>query len=629
MTCKKLFSKLTSLILIAIICLNAAACSSGSTTKSDLSATKALIPTDIPVITQPSEPLPTLASPVQPTITPAISSPDTSSQDAELFDELTTNFYFNYIVSDTLNLHYSVANPENFGVVQDKVTFGNYDIEESTRQLAEIKDIIAELEKLNYDNLDSDRQLAYDCFINFASVLVRKADYIYYEDMLGPSAGIQAQLPILLAEYTFYDIDDIETYIELLGCTTEYFNSICEFQQAKSDKGFFMADASAESVIAQCRSFIEKPEKNILIDTFNDRIDAFEGLTSDQKGDYKARNKEAVLNSVIPAYQLLIDTLTQLLGTATNQNGLCHFEEGKEYYEVLCQYNTGSDKSIEEMKSMLTSELLSCMTKLTSMQLQNPDIINKFSKISYPETEPERILEHLKDAITNDFPILYDVNYTVNYVPESLKDYLSPAMYLLPPIDDMNNNRIYINSGKNTDMSMIYPTLAHEGYPGHLYQTQYFANTAPSLARYCVQALGYEEGWANYCELYSYKLAGLDEALADYCMANSLALHCIYSLVDIGIHYEGWTVENTVKYWAGFGIDEATAKEIHYDILAEPGIYLPYSIGYLELTALRDKMNEAMGDRFEILDFHTFYLDTGVAGFSVLNDYLDKYLAEN
>ena len=106
-------------------------------------------------------------------------------------------------------------------------------------------------------------------------------------------------------------------------------------------------------------------------------------------------------------------------------------------------------------------------------------------------------------------------------------------MYFMPQIDNLDINSIYINSA-GTDSSDLYPTLAHEGYPGHLYQTQYFASTSPSLIRNVIKPGGYIEGWASYVEVHSYEYAGDNTLLNSLVQCNYALILCLYAKGDIG-----------------------------------------------------------------------------------------------
>lgn len=550
--------------------------------------------------------------------------PDDSQQS---FQEFVDELYRNEVGCDTLSLHYTLVHPENYGITLDEVTMGSYSQAETTESLPEIENCIASLKSYSYDSLSEEEQLIYDCLLFTLENNLKLSSYEYYAEPLGPTTGLQAQLPILLAEYHFYTKEDIDTYIKLLPCVLDYFKDIAQYEREKSAAGCFMSDAVADEIISQCEIFIEAPEENLLIEHFNSVVESFDGLTTDDITLYKEQNREAVLNYVIPAYELLIETLTELKGTAVNTVGVCGLPDGKEYFEILVQAETGSSMTIKEMQKLLLSTVKSALISMSAAQLKDPKLFDRYAAADFPTSDPVEGLKYLKDAIKTDFPALDDVDYSVKYIHESLQEYLSPAMYLVPPFDDRNNNNIYINQNPDYSMDDIFTTLAHEGYPGHLYQNVYYLGTNPAPIRQLLRTTGYTEGWGTYAELYGYKLAGYDDDLTAFCQNNHAAILCLYGLTEIGIHYAGWDEAETIAFWGDYGIDADTASEIYLDLISEPGVYLPYCIGYLEFINLRDKASEALGENFSILDFHTFLLDIGPAPFVVIDNRLDSWIA--
>lgn len=578
-------------------------------------------PTESPVQTT-TTPEPATGADTEPTVTP---SPESSL----LFDELTQQLFIQLISGDTVSLHYKVADPAAYGIDIKEPTLGDYSYESLEKGYEEMKAIRAEFAGIDYDSLTESQQNEYDILVSFVDSYIDTGANIWLSDMLAPQTGFQVQLPILLAQYEFYTQDDIDVYIEVLKSATDTFESICGFERQKSEAGYFMNDHTADMIINQCRAFTENPEENLLITVFDERIEKLSFLSDDAKGNYKSMNRQAVLESIIPAYENLISTLESLKGTCVSDGDLCSYEGGKEFYEAMVRNNTGSSRTVNELKALLNEALASNLISLTKTAQSDPAISSKLLSLKFPETEPAKIIEYMMEAARDDFPEIGDMNYDINYMPEALAPYINPALYIIPPIDDPDMNHIYINDNGTTDMSQIFPLVAHEGYPGHMYQFNYYKTTNPSPARYVITELGYLEGWAQYCELNSYSYAGLDQNLANYVKANSTAVLCLYSLSDIGINYEGWDLERTIGFWKDYGFNKDAATEIYYTTIAEPGIYLPYTVGYLELVELRDYMNEKMGDRFELADFHTFWLENGIAPYSVLKKNLDKWIEEH
>lgn len=547
----------------------------------------------------------------------------------EEFEALTKEVFLDNVQSDSITLNYTLANPEDYGITDYKATLGDFSLDAMKENLAKCENYSARLKDIDYKKLTDDQKLTYDIMKDYYKVEDNAKDLLLYYEVLSPTVGLQAQLPILYAEYNFYDKDDIDAYLELLPCTYDYFNQIIEFEKLKSDAGLFMSDRSADDIIKQCESLIADKENNFLITVFNDKVKQFDGLTKDEIITYQEKNKDAVLNYVIPAYQLLIDGLKSLKGTGTNEGGLSNFEKGKEYYESLVRTETGSNRSIGDLIKLLDKYMNKNIANMQIILGKDSTLLDQASNPSYPMTDPEEILTYLQDAIKDRFPDMDKVNYTVKYVHKSLQDFISPAFYLTPAIDNYEENSIYINGSDKFDLSQIFTTLAHEGYPGHLFQNVYYAQQNPAPIRSTMNFGGYSEGWATYVEMISYHMAGIDDNLASLLEQNNAVILMMYARADIGINYEGWTRADSDDYLKSMlGItDEDTLDQFYISMVEEPANYLQYTIGYIEMMELRAKAEKELGDKFSEKAYHEFILKTGPSQFYVIDKYLDKWIS--
>lgn len=571
-----------------------------------------------------------------PVVDPTLSSttaPSTSAKDDKYthqakFDVFTDGIFTEEVQADSITLNYTLANPENYGISSFTPTYGTYSVEEMKKDYARNQELLAQLHSFQYDLLDEDQQVTYDILDDLLSTDLDLDTYALYDEVLSATTGLQAQLPVLLAEFNFYDKQDVRDYIDLLKTTDSYFEQICEFQRQKSEAGLFMSDTTADDVIDQCEQFIKDPESNYLLSIFNDKIESFD-FTKEEQSSLIAENKAAVLEHVIPAYENLIATLKELKGTGKNDGGLCNFEHGKTYYEYLLKQSTGSSRTPDEVKKLLENTLYSSILSMSAIASQDESVLDSVATVTYKLTDPEEILTYLKTAITADFPELQPVSCTIKYVDPSLEDHLSPAFYLTPPIDNFSQNSVYINGSDKYDLSSIFTTIAHEGYPGHLFQTVYYHQQQPSLIRSMIDFGGYSEGWATYVELYSYQLAGLDPNVAKLLQCNLAATLCLYGIIDLGVNYYGWDLDQTTKYLADFNITDTDAcKSMYNAVIQDPCNYLKYTLGFVEITALKDKAQEALGDAFILKDFHEFFLKLGPAQFTIIDKYLDEWIAE-
>lgn len=552
----------------------------------------------------------TSTAPMQATITATVSS---------RFDEFTEKLFCNEIVLNTINLHYTLAHPENFGITEYEPSLGSFDLEELKKSYDELRELKEELLSYSFKALTKEQQFTYQLLMDYIETELLAENLLLYSEVLSPVSGYQAQLPVLLAEYTFRTKQDIEDYLALLSLVDDVFEELVKLEQAKSEAGLFMPDFAVDDIVDQCRQFIASPEENYMLDVFETKLQEFEGITQEEKDAYLLQHEQLILTEVIGAYQSLIDGLEALKGTGTNEKGLCYYEEGTRYYEYLVRSMTGSDKKVEDLMEETFSFIYDSLSQMQQIIQEDSDVVQRFSNYAFCETEPKLILEDLLKKIGEDFPELPEASYTIKYVHPSMEEHMSPAFYLVPPIDDFEKNVIYINSSQVS--KDIYTTMAHEGYPGHLYQNVYMNSNNIPLVRNLLSYQGYSEGWATYVEHYSYGLSGLDANLAEVLRLNSASILGIYAYIDMGIHYLGWGTEQVLDFLNSYGLgNEDVAQEIFEIMVEEPANYLSYFIGYLELLSLKETAQEIWGEDFTLKEFHEAILTIGPAPFYLLEE---------
>lgn len=557
-----------------------------------------------------------------------------AKKEQEKFDTYLQESFEESVTDDTVTLHYTLAHPENYGITMDEVTLGDFDVSDEAiaKDTEEIKAEMAELKQFDYELLTDDQQLTYDILVDLLETNLLSYENPYLYEPFAYTSGLQSNLPITMSEYTFYDEDDVKDYLALLNLLPDYYQKCLDFEKVKSEKGFFMSDKSADEVIRQCQEYIADPENNLLIATFNDRIGDVPGMTPEKIEDYKKQNQDAVMNSVIPAYENVIDTFTSLKGTGTNDMGLVHFEGGKEYYEYLLKSKVGTDKTPDEIIEKLDAEIQSVMGELYALAMMNYDgyvgYMEDYENL-YGDLDTEETIRYFEEMCVDKFPDIPEINFTVSPVHESLEGIVSPAFYMTPPMDDYENNSIYINEGSDS-AGGLWSTLAHEGIPGHMYQFVYFLSNDPEPIRTLLSFNGYQEGWATYVELMSYgyydKYA--DKTYGDIEAINTKLNLLVSARIEIGVNYEGWSLEETADYMNTSGFDGSAAGDIYDYVVAEPGNYQMYVMGWLEFEELREYAEKELGDKFNEVEFHKVVLDAGPCQFYILEDIVEEYVKE-
>ncbi len=536
------------------------------------------------------------------------------------FSEFCTTLFREEMKSNTMNLHFTLKDPKAAGIDSYEITLGSLSGDSPHNQARQLKKLSEELKKYSHRSLKGKDRLTCRLLSDYISRQQNLAAYPYYDEPLTPSGGVTSQLPVLLAEYTFRNTRDIKDYLGLLSQMDTYFLGILDYEQKKADAGLFMSDEACLKVIEGCEVFTEHPDDNFLIDTFSNRLNAMDGLTDTQKNAYLKQHSKVLSDHVIPAYSQMIKGLTMLLGRGHNNWGLCNFPEGKAYYEAVVSADTGCDDSVEDLFSQIAKARREDLTFCQNLLEKNPKLASQSPKPDAALKEENAMLSRLQKEILTDFPAPPQTEVEICHVDPALSEYLAPAFYITAPIDDISHNRIYINDAKNDTDIYYFTTLAHEGYPGHLYQTICTSSYGAPEVRSLLNYPGYTEGWATYTEMQAFYYAGLDPDLASLLQHNQAATLSLYATADIGIHYFGWEKEKNAAFWSEYGVDDtATVNRITDLILEEPGNYLKYYVGYLKFRQMREQL--ALENKsFSVSAFHEAILRTGPSPFSVLEE---------
>lgn len=546
------------------------------------------------------------------------------------FDEFTRQVFKDELEGSGLTLHYMLKDPENYGISTADPKLGECSLEYLQQVSADMEQLSEELHTFDPSLLTADQLFTYRALDDYLETELTARGLELYTRPVSTTIGTQAQLPILFAEYAFYDRQDVEDYLNLMSQIDSYYKSIAEFEKVRADAGLAPCDLVLDQIIQSCKDYMIRPENSFLNETFNSKLDSIDGLTEEEKKEYKARHLAVMKEHFIPAYQMLAGELEKLKGRGQNPMGLCGYPDGKRYYEYLAASSTGTGYTVPELKQQVQVHMSEDLAQVTLLLQNHPELAEASASYSFAQTEPAAILDALKTQAEKDFPALPEADYTVHQVPKALEASLSPAFYLTAPIDCWQHNVIYINGGsEQTSSEALYTTLAHEGYPGHLYQTVYANQNVRDPLLRLLACGGYTEGWGTYAEIYSYQFDnGLSPELSRLLAHNQAATLGLYALLDININYEGWSQERTAKFLEElYGItDTQVIEEIYYAVADNPANYLQYYTGYMEMVKMQETAIETLGERYDPIQFHKFILDMDGASFRVMEPYFKTWL---
>lgn len=550
-------------------------------------------------------------------------------KEQERFQKEMEELFCSEISETQVNMHFMLKDPSRFGISKAKNLYPSLapeKLEEARQSQQELKEL---LDTFDPALLTESQRLTLQILDSYLATEKRTQGLELYYQPLAVTIGVQAQLPILLAEYEFRGKQDVEEYLELVAGIDEYYQDIMDFEKRKAEAGLMMSDRTIDHVIESCESFLLVPGDNFMTQTFDTRLEQVAGLTEEEKAGYRQLHAQALEQHFLPAYQLLIDGLTALKGTGTNEGGQCGYPRGKEYYEYQVYAATGTscpsvDELLKDVERTMEDGLIS-----TSLLLRKyPELIHEVDSYAFRQTEPDGIMEELKTLTQEDYPALPACSYTFKMVPKALELSLSPAFYLVSPLDDYENNTIYINGNPQFAGSDLYTVIAHEGYPGHLYQNVYFNTQNHDNVRKLISFPGYSEGWATYVERESYIMDnGLRPEMGQLLADNYIAALGLHACLDIYINYKGWTREQVKEYLQRYYNQPDSAVESLYDAMVEnPANYLSYFVGCMEIRNMREEAESRLGNRFDLKEFHKFILDMGDAPFDVIRGYFGEWM---
>lgn len=586
-------------------------------------------------------------------------------QKAESFDELTNALFCYEASSDSVTTAYLLTKPEQYRIprLEPRLTSFSYnqyiksaDSRTNQKTLSLMSDC---LRRFSQKSLTDNQKITCSLLQKHLELNAALADYPFYEELLGGSSGIQANLPVTLGEYPLRTEQDIKTYLRLLKQVPDYFEDAIKYEDKRAalltPAPDFLRISATEKLKTLLAGF--KQGDNSFIDTFNERISRLAGLSKRKQARYKKQNEAYVNEYVIPAYESLYSYLKAASSKAPNDGsakkdasrssepraeknpprslkscmeedtpyGLAALPNGKEYYSLLVKSATGSYRPLTELISMVDGAYKEAVGNVLNIALTDQKAYLYYCENSLEShyQSPEGILEALSLMIREDYPLLKEApSYETKTVSESLAASQSPAFYMIPAFDDCRNNTIYINPLYTSEENgNLFTTLAHEGFPGHLYQTVYFNQTEPDCIRQVLNYPGYVEGWATYAEINAYTFLDYPlegNSLCRLYQADSIINLALSARIDLGVNYEGWTLTDTRKFFEDNGFNSYYAEDVYSYVVEAPANYLSYFIGYLEIMDLKTAYQNQEMENYSEKKFHQRLLEIGPADFETI-----------
>ena len=561
------------------------------------------------------------------------------AQEQAAFDEFMEQMFVDAMESDYTTAHVYLQDPSAYGIDADaiEVNLGSR-FDEASMQAAEdaFMETYAEFQQFDRELLSEEQQDVYDIYAFEADLTEQLYDdkFDYYPQLFESMSGLQFQLPSLFSDWEIRSVDDVKDLILLLNDVKPYVDSALDYTRTQEEKGLLMVDA--RSVMDYCEGILNSGTDSSILSAMQEQVAALD-LSEEATRSYQQQLADAFSGSFLPAYQDIYDTMAEFRDSENNNTqGLAAFPNGKEYYALILQQSIGSNQSVEDVQAMMDSAFEDHLMELQTIMFTDMEgvepLVNGEELPSTGYTSYDAILQTVSARMSEDFPEVSNLNYHIEDMNEEIASDGIAAYFNIPSLDGDSIKQMRVNpDGADPGSLSTYLTVSHEGFPGHMYQYAYlYENVDSNYVKTLANVSAYVEGYAVYAEYESLRyLDTLNESLTAAYRENELASYCLYIQADIGIHYEGWDVSETQDYFneTGIVLSDADAQLVYDQLQANPAAFQPYYVGYHEFAALREKAEEALGDRFENKAFNEAILESGIAPFSVVERHVDAYIA--
>lgn len=545
-------------------------------------------------------------------LTPIHAKESFSDFEDELFQEMMSEDY--------TTLHFSLRDYQKYGIEKPDVNIGDASWDDYEDSVEDCDEYLKKLQSFDYDSLSETEQKDYRTIAFYLERNKELNSYPYFDWAFNSAEGVIDNLLTTFTEFVFYEKEDIDDYLATLASVPAYLDQCLENTKKQAAKGYFLTDAMLKATEDAIEKFVDKKDDNELIKIFDENIDAFDGLSTEEKEAYKKKNQEIVLNAYIPSYEKVAEELQKLKGSRKADYNVSSLDGGSEYYAALARYKTSIDADVETILDICTQYIEKSVDELY-------DIMQNHSEVTEETLDfdnAEDVLSYLEGHL-DAFPVLDKVYYNVQYLDPSVANDSIVAYYLSPPVDDMRDNVIKINGDNVSDALDLYTTLAHEGFPGNLYQTNYYIQQQPSLLRTQLTMMGYQEGWGMFAEGQALHVSGLSEYASEYQKINIELNYVLSAAVDLGVNGLGWSTKDVSKYLDRLDLNSSIAKDLYDFATLQPGTILPYGVGVAMFELLENKAKNALGNDFDQKAFNEVLLNDGNRPFEVVEDDVNAY----
>ena len=522
-----------------------------------------------------------------------------------------------------------------------------------------------EIQRANVDSLKKNFKL--DALDEQTALSVRLAEedlkraeedykWRFHGYWISQMGGEHNDIPAFLVNVHKIDtLSDAEAYISRLKKLDKVFDQVLWQMKKREELGVLPPKFTFEYVTNDVKAFMDGCSKtdasNILLTDFSGKVDKL-SIDKDAKDKLKAEAKTVIATTVKDSYQKLYDYWTDLDKKVEKSDGVWAMPDGDAYYQYCLRHNTTTNISPDSIFETGQREVARIKGEMHAIMKQvgfKSDSLQDFFKFmrtdkrfKYSNDDKGRAeLIAQSNSYLDTIKFVY-LKKLFNHIPKAplvvkavekfREKSAAGAFYEDPAEDGSRPGRFYVSLYNVNDQPryQLEALCYHEGIPGHHMQIALAQElkSVPKFRRHGGNT-AYVEGWALYSEKVPKEMGLYQDPYSDFGRLSMEIFRAARLVVDAGIHYKHWTHEQAIDY-----LLQNTANapgDCKHEIeryFCWPGQATGYKIGMLKILALRTKAQDALGDKFDIRQFHDVVLMNGAVPLNVLEELVDKYIAK-
>lgn len=578
------------------------------------------------------------------------------NEDNKEFKEFLDMFFVEYLEEDQLSVNIFCENPSDFGLEHYDASWYSYETsteEEMAEYVAYINELYTELLSFSDARLSKLQEVAYrkvETFLTetLESYKVEDIEYLNlrYVDSFG---GYVADFLTYIEAYSLRSELEVLDVVDFIKSTKTAFPSYLNYVKDRAENGYALSDTTIDGMCTYLNDLLKENENEgnyYLVDVLAAKIDELTFLNDAQKEEYKATIATEMEDSFMAGVKALNEGLSEYKGLLEKEEEgyWAKYDNGKEMYSnslnsLLGLKDFDFEKYIKEVENALKQSQMAYMNLVY-------DFVDKYGYNTFLEINehasrypifdgtPDEMMEYLRKFAPTIVPELKttpDIN--IKYMDDaSAKASNAVAYYMKSALDNTSGENITLNGTKLGDKNDVLGTLAHEGYPGHLYAYVYSKEIGQHDLSTIMTSTAHAEGWATYVELklYDYAMSISDDEnfieVMQYLKAEHTTGFLLETRVDVGIHYEGWTVQQVAGYLDSLGYNGEAAQGLYDQLIEMPTTYAAYGYGKLFFVKLHDEAQKILGVHYDEIEFNAMLLSRGWTSLGELQNTYNEYM---